>query len=166
MAFRRKLQSLNEPLEKLEFVYDYIYNNTHKNRFALFEDSDFKDCKLYKDESKIPLKTWNLTKLSIKILHYPLPNEIRNSVILRVQNMLSYKLGKAMIANSKSLKGLIKLPFILNKIAKDHKRKEKFYKVLINFDSKYKNLDIKKCFDYDKSLFYKEHLSYKLGFAL
>ncbi|KAA6226513.1 MULTISPECIES: hypothetical protein [unclassified Campylobacter] len=40
----------------------------------------------------------------------------------RVQNHLSYKLGRAMIENSHSLWGLIKIPFILRCITKKHKQ--------------------------------------------
>ncbi|MDD6056004.1 MAG: hypothetical protein PUB96_05630 [Helicobacteraceae bacterium] len=47
-----RLESLGNPQEKLEFIYDYVYNNTHKNRFALFCDSVFSECELYKVESK------------------------------------------------------------------------------------------------------------------
>ncbi|TEY01987.1 hypothetical protein [Campylobacter sp. US33a] len=51
---KNELEKLESAGQKLEFVYDYIYNNTHKNRFALFKDSDRSECKLYKDENKIP----------------------------------------------------------------------------------------------------------------
>lgn len=38
--------------ERCEFLYDFIYNNSFKNRFALFEDSNTSSCVLYKDDTK------------------------------------------------------------------------------------------------------------------
>ncbi len=43
----------------------------------------------------------------------------------RLENHLSYKLGKAMIENSKSLLGLLKLPFVIFCTVSAHKRKNK-----------------------------------------
>ncbi|WP_052043224.1 hypothetical protein, partial [Campylobacter sp. MIT 97-5078] len=59
----KELESMDTALQKLEFVYDYIYNNTEKNRFALFEESDISECKLYKDESKIAFKDLEFKEL-------------------------------------------------------------------------------------------------------
>ncbi|HFU2596668.1 TPA: hypothetical protein ACH5K9_000629 [Campylobacter jejuni] len=39
----------------------------------------------------------------------------------RIQNQLSYKLGQAMIANSKSILGYIRMPFVLSYIKDKHK---------------------------------------------
>lgn len=44
-----QLNSFENPLDKLRFLYDYLYCNTNKNRFALFKDSDFVESKLYCD---------------------------------------------------------------------------------------------------------------------
>ena len=41
------LNSFDNPLDKLRFLYNYLYCNTNKNRFALFKDSDYRDSKLY-----------------------------------------------------------------------------------------------------------------------
>lgn len=51
-----ELDKLEKASEKLEFAYDYIYNNVHKNRFALFKDNNVEECKLYKDNSKPSFK--------------------------------------------------------------------------------------------------------------
>ncbi|EAJ2693240.1 hypothetical protein DA713_09005, partial [Campylobacter coli] len=45
----------------------------------------------------------------------------------RIQNQLSYKLGQAMITNSKSLLGYIRMPFVLSYIKDKHKQEQKNY---------------------------------------
>ncbi|MCW1360923.1 hypothetical protein [Campylobacter sp. CCS1377] len=57
---KNELEKLESAGQKLEFVYDYIYNNTHKNRFALFKDSDRSECKLYKVKIKFLFQNLNL----------------------------------------------------------------------------------------------------------
>lgn len=145
-----ELEKFETAAQKLEFLYDYIYNNTHKNRFALFKDSDTSECKLYKDESKTPfskLQFENLTKQE-NFISKPL------GAVCLVKNHLSYKLGIAMIENSKSFKGYLKMPFVLIKISKAHKKLAKNRVDLENFS------------DYEEALRYKNYFSYKLGNAL
>ncbi|MBR2149252.1 MAG: hypothetical protein IJ965_07500 [Campylobacter sp.] len=50
-AIEEKLDSLNTAQEKLEFVYDAIYMNKNKNRFAYFKDMPY-DIPLPKYENK------------------------------------------------------------------------------------------------------------------
>ncbi|HEB7552868.1 TPA: hypothetical protein RZH74_001573, partial [Campylobacter coli] len=45
----------------------------------------------------------------------------------RIQNQLSYKLGQAMIVNSKSILGYIRMPFVLSYIKDKHKQEQKIY---------------------------------------
>ncbi|MBZ7933489.1 acyltransferase, partial [Campylobacter sp. RM10543] len=54
-----KLEKLETAQQKLEFVYDYIYNNTNKNRFALFENSNTNLYQLYKDKNQISFSRLN-----------------------------------------------------------------------------------------------------------
>ncbi|HDZ5085569.1 TPA: hypothetical protein RTH03_000862 [Campylobacter jejuni] len=136
-----ELEKLETAGQKLEFVYDYIYNNTNKNRFALFKDSDRKSVSLYKDESKMPFS-------KLQFVSKPI------GAVCLVKNYLSYKLGIVMIENSKSLKGYLKMPFKLYKISKEHKKLSKNQSRLEDFG------------DYQEALKYKNHLSYKLGNAL
>ncbi|ECQ7389614.1 hypothetical protein F0F28_05150 [Campylobacter jejuni] len=145
-----ELEKFETAAQKLEFVYDYIYNNTNKNRFALFKDSDTSECKLYKDESKTPFSK----------LQFEVP-EKQESFILKpvgavclVKNHLAYKLGVEMIENSKSFKGYLKMPFRLYKISKEYKKIPKNQAKLEDFS------------DYREALQCKNHLSYKLGNAL
>ncbi len=77
--------------------------------------------------------------------------------IHRVKNQLSYKLGQIMIKNSKSVSGYFEMPLALLKVAREHKALNK-KKI---FQSKLKEYD-----DYQESLKYKSHLSYKLGKSL
>lgn len=44
-----KLNAFDNPLDKLRFLYNYLYCNTNKNRFALFKDSNYRDSTLYCD---------------------------------------------------------------------------------------------------------------------
>ena len=50
-AIEEKLDSLNTAQEKLEFIYDAIYMNKNKNRFAYFKDMPY-DIPLPKNEEK------------------------------------------------------------------------------------------------------------------
>ncbi|HFN7059567.1 TPA: alpha-2,3-sialyltransferase, partial [Campylobacter jejuni] len=47
---------------------------------------------------------------------------------IRIQNQLSYKLGQALIINSKSVLGFLSLPFIILSIVISHKQEQKAYK--------------------------------------
>ena len=75
----------------------------------------------------------------------------------RIHSHLAYKLGQAMIENSKSILGYIKMPFILALIGLSHKQ------------SKYKKAvfpPLEHYPDYEAALKEKECLTYKLGEAL
>ncbi len=50
-----------------------------------------------------------------------------NSAKARIQNHLSYKLGQALIANSKSILGYIRIPYVLSYIKDKHKFEQKAY---------------------------------------
>lgn len=145
-----ELEKFETAAQKLEFVYDYIYNNTHKNRFALFKDSDTSECKLYKDESKTPFSK----------LQFEVPEKQESFIskpvgaVCLVKNHLAYKLGVEMIENSKSFKGYLKMPSRLYKISKEYKKVFKNQAKLEDFS------------DYREALQCKNHLSYKLGNAL
>ncbi|HEC2410650.1 TPA: sugar transferase, partial [Campylobacter jejuni] len=83
-----------------------------------------------------------------------------NSAKARIQNQLSYKLGQAMIENSKSILGYIRMPYVLSYI-KDKYKQEKIKK-----DPSLKLPPLESYPDYKEALKFKEHLSYKLGEAL
>ncbi|EPF0409879.1 hypothetical protein ACI2E4_08835 [Campylobacter coli] len=84
----------------------------------------------------------------------------------RIQNQLSYKLGQAMIVNSKSLLGYIRMPFVLSYIKDKHKQEQKIYQEKIKKDPSLKLPPLESYPDYKEALKEKECLTYKLGEAL
>lgn len=84
----------------------------------------------------------------------------------RIQNHLSYKLGQAMIVNSKSLLGYIRMPFVLSYIKDKHKQEQKIYQEKIKKDPSLKLPPLESYPDYKEALKEKECLTYKLGEAL
>ncbi|TXE89751.1 hypothetical protein FPD38_00620 [Campylobacter volucris] len=84
----------------------------------------------------------------------------------RIQNQLSYKLGQALIINSKSLFGYIKMPFVLSYIKDKHNQEQKIYKEKIKKDPSLKLPPLESYPDYKEALKEKECLTYKLGQAL
>ncbi len=84
----------------------------------------------------------------------------------RIQNQLSYKLGQAMIINSKSLLGYIRMPFVLSYIKDKHKQEQKIYQEKIKKNPSLKLPPLESYPDYKEALKLKNHLSYKLGQAL
>ncbi|EPZ6828082.1 sulfotransferase family 2 domain-containing protein [Campylobacter coli] len=84
----------------------------------------------------------------------------------RIQNQLSYKLGQAMIVNSKSLLGYIRMPFALSYIKDKHKQEQKNYQEKIKKDPSLKLPPLESYPDYQEALKEKECLTYKLGEAL
>ncbi|EOH9698889.1 hypothetical protein ACME38_001705 [Campylobacter coli] len=84
----------------------------------------------------------------------------------RIQNQLSYKLGQAMIVNSKSLLGYIRMPFVLSYIKDKHKQEQKIYQEKIKKDPSLKLPPLESYPDYKEALKEKECLTYKLGESL
>ncbi|EOI6144610.1 hypothetical protein ACMU5N_000380 [Campylobacter coli] len=84
----------------------------------------------------------------------------------RIQNHLSYKLGQAMIINSKSLLGYIRMPFVLSYIKDKHKFEQRIYQENIKKNPSLKLPPLENYPDYQEALKEKECLTYKLGEAL
>ncbi|MBX7545695.1 hypothetical protein [Helicobacter turcicus] len=82
----------------------------------------------------------------------------RNTARFRIHNHLSYKLGDAMIKNSKSLLGYIKMPFVLWAIVIVHKHQKQF-----NQSLKFPQLESYP--DYKEAIKEKDCFTYKLGKA-
>ncbi|HEH5156772.1 TPA: hypothetical protein SG801_001065, partial [Campylobacter coli] len=83
-----------------------------------------------------------------------------------IQNQLSYKLGQAMVANSKSLLIYITIPIILLSIIISHKQEQKTYREKIKKDPSLKLPSLESYPDYKEALKEKECFTYKLGEAL
>ncbi|MDY3114139.1 MAG: hypothetical protein SOW25_07440 [Helicobacter sp.] len=81
----------------------------------------------------------------------------------RVKNHLAYKLGVAIIDNSKSLFGFVRLPFVLSYIAEKHKAESQIYKDKIATNPTLKLPMLESLKNYKEGLKVKEHLSYKIG---
>ncbi|EIL5864436.1 hypothetical protein LL405_001674, partial [Campylobacter jejuni] len=76
---------------------------------------------------------------------------------------LSYKLGQAMIVNSKSILGYIRMPFVLSYIYDKHKQEQKIYQEKIKKDSSLILPPLESYPDYKEALKEKECFTYKLG---
>lgn len=142
-AIEEKLDSLNTAQEKLEFVYDAIYCNQNKNRFAYFKDmpydiplpkyeNKFKSLKFEEIDETKPQPTPPAPKPTpqptpqeqIKLLQDKINNlEINYQKALKTKNHLSYKLGEALIRANKNWHkgGYVKFIFEVIKIKKKHK---------------------------------------------
>ncbi|EOH2636263.1 hypothetical protein ACME2Z_001735 [Campylobacter coli] len=92
--------------------------------------------------------------------------EEHESAKLRVREHLAYKLGQAMIVNSKTLLGYIKMPFVLSYIKDKHKQEQKIYQEKIKKDPSLKLPPLESYSDYKEALKEKECLTYKLGESL
>ncbi|EOG4053603.1 hypothetical protein ACLBYY_000451 [Campylobacter jejuni] len=83
----------------------------------------------------------------------------------RIQNQLSYKLGQALIINSKSVLGYLSLPFIILSIVISHKQEQKAYKFKIKKNPNLALPPLENYPDYNEALKEKECFTYKLGEA-
>ncbi|ECP8603857.1 alpha-2,3-sialyltransferase [Campylobacter jejuni] len=81
----------------------------------------------------------------------------------RIQNQLSYKLGQALILNSKSVLGFLSLPFIILSIVISHKQEQKAYKFKIKKNPNLALPPLETYPDYNEALKEKECFTYKLG---
>ncbi|CAM2981271.1 hypothetical protein [Helicobacter burdigaliensis] len=84
----------------------------------------------------------------------------------RIKNQLSYKLGQAMISNSKSLLGYIRMPYVLSYIKETHQKEQEAYQQSIKQNPNLKLPPLESYADYQEALKIKNHLTYKLGAAL
>ncbi|EGD4355279.1 alpha-2,3-sialyltransferase [Campylobacter jejuni] len=82
---------------------------------------------------------------------------------IRIQNQLSYKLGQALIINSKSVLGFLSLPFIILSIVISHKQEQKAYKFKVKKNPNLALPPLETYPDYNEALKEKECFTYKLG---
>ncbi|EOI8847567.1 hypothetical protein ACMXG0_001639, partial [Campylobacter jejuni] len=80
----------------------------------------------------------------------------------RIQNQLSYKLGQALIINSKSVLGFLSLPFIILSIVISHKQEQKAYKFKVKKNPNLALPPLETYPDYNEALKEKECFTYKL----
>ncbi|TLD87589.1 hypothetical protein LS69_004155, partial [Helicobacter sp. MIT 05-5294] len=121
LAIEAKLESLKSALEKLEFVYDVLYCNADKNRFAYQKDCAF-DVSLphfLKQFYKLNFQSINPTnnkeeyppKASLYDRIANLESALFGTAKSRIQNHLAYKIGQILTKDSKSFSGILKMPF-------------------------------------------------------
>ncbi len=124
-SLEAKLQSLDNALEKLELLYDCLYCNRSKNRFAYF-----KDCDLNTPLPPFP-KLFHKITFTTPDINPPTQKHLLTGAANRVKNHLAYKLGSCLILNSKSFLGYIRMPYALSYLKAQHKmEQEKYQKTL------------------------------------
>ncbi|WP_260628589.1 hypothetical protein [Campylobacter jejuni] len=84
----------------------------------------------------------------------------KNSAKSRIQNHLSYKLGQALITNSKSILGYIRMPFVLSYIKDKHKFEQKAYEEKIKENPNLALPPLEAYPDYKEALKEKECFTY------
>lgn len=170
-AIENMLNSLINAQDKLEFLYDAIYNNKSKNRFAYFDSYPY-DISLVEYKKKFNSIKFKDQFLSqnisepLNVIKEQTPKLSYGSVKSQILNSLEYRLGYSMIENSKSILGIFKLPFVLIDIVIKYQKEQKIYKEKIKHNPNLKRLELEAYSDYKDALGLKNHLSYKLGIAL
>lgn len=141
-------QNLNNTLNKTIQEKDIIINSNTNQIDQLQNNIQEKSTQLNQLQSKLSFQTQYGTAKS------------------RIQNQLFYKLGQAMIINSKSLLGYLIMPMILLNIIISHKQAQKAYKLKIKKNPNLALPPLESYPDYKEALKEKECLTYKLGEAL
>ncbi|WP_286005962.1 hypothetical protein [Campylobacter avium] len=188
----KKIQELNTQVSNLNLNVSNLQNeNSSLKQILSSQEHKAKTLKLSFLEEKVKRKVLKNTLLEknlgfthedilqskilnqkVKDLENLLSNiqspqaNIYTSAKLRVQNHLAYKLGQALILNSKSLKGYIRMPYVLSYIKEKHKLEQKAYNEKISKNPYLKLPSLDTYPDYAAALKEKECLTYKLGEAL
>ena len=149
MAWQDVCEKLYSTKNQLDSTHLKIQRLTEAN-----QQLDLKNQQLTQTNSQLNLKTKELNFT----LHY-------GTAKSRIHNHLSYKLGQAMIENSKSLLGYIRMPYVLSYIKDKHKQEQQQYQEAIKKNPNLKLPTLESYPDYQESLKEKECLTYKLGEA-
>ncbi|HEC1890306.1 sugar transferase [Campylobacter sp. US18a] len=148
---------------------------SHLNNF-LFDNISFPDVK-----NELDKDIWHIRKNKIfneeqinKIIYFfnliarkykIISKNHSNLAKTKVQNHLAYKLGQAMIDNSKSIWGYIRMPFVLSYIRDKHQKEQLAYIQRIRINPELILPPLEDCPDYEEALKIKNYFSYKLGEA-
>ncbi|MCV3385939.1 glycosyltransferase [Campylobacter lari] len=181
-----------EKAEKLELLFQknsiVLLWNLARNEFPLLDKKYsgggigfvFRDLSLHSQLDNLQNKNKQFQKLNADLTSEIKQNKLELQQIqsqiafqtkygtakARIQNQLSYKLGQAMIINSKSILGYIRMPFVLSYIKDKHKQEQKIYQEKIKKDPSLALPTLESYSDYKEALKEKECLTYKLGQAL
>ncbi|ELC0652563.1 hypothetical protein RII85_001832, partial [Campylobacter coli] len=120
-------QNLNNTLNKTIQEKDIIINSNTNQIDQLQNNIKEKIKQLHILQNSIQEKSTQLNQLQSKLSFQTKYGTAKT----RIQNQLSYKLGQAMIINSKSLLGYLIMPMILLNIIISHKQAQKAYKLKI-----------------------------------
>ncbi|HIA7122475.1 hypothetical protein LZB76_00070 [Campylobacter lari] len=142
------IQNLSNALNQTIKEKDNVVNSNINHINQLQSNIQEKSIQLYQTQSKLSFQTKYGTAKT------------------RIQNQLSYKLGQAMIINSKSFLGYLIMPIALLSIIISYKQEQKIYQEKIKKDPSLKLPPLENYPDYKEALKLKNHLSYKLGQAL
>ncbi|WP_180379835.1 hypothetical protein [Campylobacter devanensis] len=151
-----KFKNFNDILESKE-IFNMIFDAAQENKNQI-------DINKFDKISLLNIKSENqkLQKINAD-LYFALNYGTAKS---RIKNQLTYKLGEAMIENSKSLWGYIRMPYILSYIKDMHKKEQIDYQEKIKTNPSLKLPPLESYPDYNEAIKLKNHLSYKLGEAL
>ncbi|EFQ6714461.1 hypothetical protein HZ783_000831 [Campylobacter coli] len=152
-------QNLNNTLNKTIQEKDIIINSNTNQIDQLQNNIKEKIKQLHILQNSIQEKSTQLGQLQSKLSFQTKYGTAK----IRIQNQLSYKLGQAMIVNSKSFLGCLLMPVILLGIVISHKQEQKIYKQKIEKDPSLKLPSLEQYPDYREAIKLKNHLSYKLG---
>lgn len=155
-------QNLNNTLNKTIQEKDIIINSNTNQIDQLQNNIKEKIKQLHILQNSIQEKSTQLNQLQSKLSFQTKYGTAKT----RIQNQLSYKLGQAMIVNSKSFLGYIRMPFALSYIKDKHKQEQKIYQEKIKKDPSLKLPPLESYPDYQEALKEKECFTYKLGEAL
>ncbi|EHY1319751.1 hypothetical protein LO894_000462 [Campylobacter coli] len=155
-------QNLNNTLNKTIQEKDIIINSNTNQIDQLQNNIKEKIKQLHILQNSIQEKSTQLNQLQSKLSFQTQYGTAKS----RIQNQLSYKLGQAMIINSKSLLGYLIMPMILLNIIISHKQAQKAYKLKIKKNPNLALPPLESYPDYKEALKEKECLTYKLGEAL
>ncbi|EGT9960439.1 CatB-related O-acetyltransferase [Campylobacter jejuni] len=133
------------------------YLDSLENKIAKHKIYQFEPKKAFFSELIIRSKQNKNYHFDKNIINYS------NSAKTRIQNQLSYKLGQALIINSKSVLGFLSLPFIILSIVISHKQEQKAYKFKVKKNPNLALPPLESYPDYNEALKEKECFTYKLG---
>ena len=171
-----KIKELKTKQIEKELGYDYNVLEEVETKVkeieSLKQNIKVKDLELIKRDSRIKeleskSKSLELNQRDSKDSH-EFKDSLFNSNLTaknRIHNHLSYKLGKAMIENSKSLWGYIRMPYVLSYIKEQHNKEQKQYQERIKNNPKSKLPQLESYPDYKEALKEKNTFTYKLGEA-
>ena len=179
--YKRDCEFINQKFVELESKFQNEKNQTLQelksleqkhNSYLLSQENREKSLKLLNLEQDLINKKLNTKKLYKELnikedVFMPRINLIQvNSAKERIHSHLAYKLGLALIENSKSIKGYIRLPYVLSYIKDKHKKEQRIYNEKIKDNPSLKLPPLESYPDYEEALKEKQCITYKLGEAL